>query len=186
MPRRVEFTKNVYRWGDWAKARSIFNGLAFKLQSAAERGIKEEAHDAVKRIRKNIYEQRYPHLPLSEWQTREKEDAGHDPRILIQEGSYVKAIRAMHLGRGSYGVGIASGDSTNLGKGLLHEWGGTNNLGKYVPPRPIYRTELERIKSGGLKPLRKHLNDVLAGKRYLASSGNRLVGVDDLSELIGE
>lgn len=178
--------RRVYRWGDWGRARSIFGGLAFRLQKAADQGLWEEAQAAARRLKKNIYEQRYPHLPLSEWQVREKSRTGKDPRILIEDGSYVRAIQAMHLGRGAYGVGIANGDEENVGKGTLHEWGGTNSLGNFVPARPHYRIELERIRAGRLPTLTSYLAEVLQGRSFISGSGtdNELFGVDSLDELL--
>lgn len=176
----------VYRYGDWKQARTVFTGLAFRLQAAADVGLWEEAQAAARRIKKNIHEQNYPHVPLSEWQSRDKDRAGKDPRILIEDGSYVRAIKAMHLGRGAYGVGIDASDKENAAKGVMHEWGGRNNLGHFVPARPHYRVELERIRGSRLIELRKKLADALDGKRYLTSmpGSNSLVGVDSLDEIL--
>lgn len=186
MPRASEYRSRVYRWGDWKKARSIFGGLAFRMQKAVEQGVWEEVQAAERRIKKNIFEQNYPHLPLSEWQANKKEREGKDPRILIEDGSYVRAIKAMHLGRGTYGVGIPSDDQENAAKGHLHEWGGTNNLGRFVPARPHYRIELERIRNGRLQRLSHYMNQALQGKDFVSSRGNRIIGVDSVEEARGE
>jgi hypothetical protein len=177
----------VYRWGDWGQARTRFQGLAFRLQAAADRGLWAEAQAAAQRIKRNIYSQNYPHVPLSEWQTRDKANAGQDPRILIADGEYVRAIRAIHLGRGAYGVGIAADDKKNADKGVMHEWGGVNNLGHTVPARPHYRVELERIQGGGLQTLRSYLASALGGKAFVSSvpGSTDVIGVDGLSDLEG-
>lgn len=181
MPRRGR--ARVYRWGDWRQARTIFNGLSFRLQKAAEKGMWEVTQASARRIKHNITSQNYPHHPLSEWQASAKAAAGQDSRILIADGSYVKAIRAMHLGRGAYGVGIPSEDQLNVDKGTMHEWGGRNNLGHLVPGRPHYRVELERLKNSGLRTLSDYLRDAMQGKSYLSSKGSSVVGINHKSEL---
>lgn len=177
----------VYRWGDWGQARTVFTGLAFRMQKAADRGLWADTQASARRIKANIFAQRYPHIPLSDWQSAEKSRDGKDPRILIEDGSYVRAIKAMHLGRGVYGVGIEAGDEENAGKGAMHEWGGRNNLGHFVPSRPHYRIEIERIRGSGLRNLTDAMADVLRGKRFVSTmpGENSLTGVDGVDELLG-
>lgn len=153
MPRR---NVAVHKTGDWKKARRIFNGFALKLRRAAERGMQEEADAAVRRIKNNIFAQNYNHTPLSpEWAAR-KDEAGDDPRTLIQTGGYVRSIDSFRLGKNTWGIGVK--DEEEGKKARSHEYGIGN------PERPHFRVELERIRVGKLPLIRDAMRRVLRGR----------------------
>lgn len=154
----------IIRHGDWGKARRIFEGLAYKLERVTERSLKQEAEAAVRRIKNNIFAQNYPHVPLSDWQRKKKAEEGKDPRILIEDGKYVRAIKAIHLGWGRYGIGFPAGDTRNAERGKILEFGGRNALGRVVPARPHFRVELERMRNGRLPTIREGIHKVLTGR----------------------
>lgn len=154
----------IRRTGDWPQARRVMSGLAFKLHRVTERGLKEEAEAAVRRIKNNIFAQNYPHAPLSEWQREHKAKTGGDPRTLIEEGKYVRAIDSFRIGRGQYAIGFRAGDERNAERAKLLEFGGKNNLGRYVPARPHFRVELERMRNGRIPTIRKGIHKVLTGR----------------------
>lgn len=149
----------VYKWGDWQKARSRFRGLAFRLERAADRGLKEEAEAAARRLRNNLfagnYEEFWPELAPATVARKEAKGHGDNP-MLIDDGEYVRAIEAFHLGRGVYAVGVRDPRLAAIGE--QHEWG----IG--VPSRPHWRPELERIRTGRLSSIGAAMRSVLEGR----------------------
>lgn len=149
--------------GDWAIARSIFRGLAFKLERAADFGAMQDAQAIASNVRRGILNRWYEAYwePLSEQRKEEKTD----PRILVGEGerggNYVDHIEAFHLGRGRYAAGIRGDENNpNVLKGLTHEFGSNPGIKHPVPARPHWRVELERYKARGVR--RSSIADAMA------------------------
>lgn len=154
--------------GDWKRARSIFQGLAFRMNEAVGHGAMEDVRRAERRIKANIYGQNYVkrglHPELADSTRERKAREGKDTRVLIEDGDYVRSIKAMHLGRGVYAIGVRADDEENAEKGIMHEFGGRGPKGP-IPARPHYRPELERLRQERLPSVREGLNRVLKGRR---------------------
>lgn len=144
--------------GQWKRTQYVLQRLPSNLRRELDRGVKEEAQAAVRRLKHNIFHQNYPHAPLKPETAKRKEKEGKDPRILIEDGEYVRAIKEIHLGWGHWGVGVTDERLAEIG--ATHEWGSEE---KRIPPRPHYRIELERIRSGGLRSLREGIIRALGG-----------------------
>jgi hypothetical protein len=129
----------VYLWGDWQRARSTFNGLAFRINTAADAAARVQVQVAAERIKANLNAQAYMHEPLSPETVLKKAREGKDPRTLIEDGTMRDAIEGFHLGSGMYAVGIRDPQIAEIGE--AHEYGTSK-----MPARPIFRVELERIK----------------------------------------
>ena len=165
----------VYRWGDWDRANRIFNGLGFKMKAVLESSAKAEAEATARRIKRNIFAKAYPHADLAEATKKRKEKLGKDPRVLIEDGEYVRAIEAISLGRGDWAVGVKD---EKLGKlAATHEWGGVTPKGSRIPARPIYRLELARIRTGVLRGIKAGMEDLLSGR--ISTSRNQRLGMPE-------
>lgn len=135
------------KFGDWAKARRVFDGMAFRVRDAAEAGMREDAEALARRLRHNILYQVYapswPSLADRTIDSKVRRDA--DLRMLVDgkstshEGRYVDAIEAFKTGAGVWNVGVR--DETLAKIGLTLEYGG----GKNIPARPHWRVEFERL-----------------------------------------
>lgn len=148
------------RNGDWAIARSIFRGLAFRLDTATQLGGKAEAEMLAAQVRQHIlagtFEGIWPALS-EDYAARKQKEVGEQPVLVHGKRKkdddtkrYVDSIEGFQLGRNRWAVGVKGDESSpNVQKGLTHEWGSREGKKPAVPARPHFRPTLELYRTSG-------------------------------------
>jgi hypothetical protein len=188
VPRAGEGQKLVFArlTGDWGRARSIFDGFAVRLNNVGERLSKDLAEATARRLRENIKNRNYERYtqgegggwpPLADGTVRRKEADGvaSPDRPWVETEQLVNAIKAFHLGRGAWFVGVEPGMHGNRGGHSDHgdpipleavaamlEFGYSGEIARShedengntsvkahtvnIPARPVFRIEAERMR----------------------------------------
>lgn len=142
----------ITREGDWKKANRMLRGLTRTVPEASAIML-HQAHLSRARLVKNIENQVY-----TDWPPASPNYVQKDPRLLIETGQYIGAIRVLPMGPLMWGIGIPRTATNDKGKslaaiGFAHEYG----LGN-LPVRSHWRRESATFKGQLSKALSVHLH----------------------------